>query len=548
MRKLNSELYKKNVNVELCTTRTDKLVPFIRSGVLWDNTLSNESIDNIRITRFDTKNPNKFLSLIFEKAIQYQLDKEESLSVENLERVLGEIYDAKGGVLLTGWNHLERFGSLEMRWTKRQASILIRDDNMREVAFSVMNRKMIDASLTLRSQDYEQSLNLPKGKEWTGFKVALPDVSGNLFLSFEQSRVWRPLKDHRALGIAISDISYKTDKHQRILNMDYDYKKFLIIKGLYVDHLVSNAISRPKIYSHLFDYLRGPDSSHMVKWLNRCIRNYDVVMAQMFPFNTIKYSMIAKKHGKPLALLPLIHVDDDFYHWRHYYEFLREADVVFAISKYSKTSLFDKIGVNSIYVGAGIDRDIFLNDNINGNNFREKYNMANKDIILTVSRKSGSKRYDLIIDAVAKVRDEFKNAHLVMIGPDEDKFPINSEDVSYLGTVSEADLANAYDACDIFAMMSESESFGMVFCEAWSRRKPVIGNAYCGAVSTLIDNGSDGFLCSDADEIAERIRMLLSDKELAKRFGTNGFEKVIENYTWDKVANKIHNCYRMLIG
>jgi hypothetical protein len=91
--------------------------------------------------------------------------------------------------------------------------------------------------------------------------------------------------------------------------LENDYKKFLIRKRLCIDYLVSNATRRHRIYSILFDYLRGPNSPEMIKWLDRNIKRYDVIMAQMFPFNTIKYSLIAKKHNKPLVLLPLMHVD-----------------------------------------------------------------------------------------------------------------------------------------------------------------------------------------------------------------------------------------------
>jgi glycosyltransferase involved in cell wall biosynthesis len=134
-----------------------------------------------------------------------------------------------------------------------------------------------------------------------------------------------------------------------------------------------------------------------------------------------------------------------------------------------------------------------------------------------------------------------------MIGPDEDKKPITSENVLYLGTLRDKELADAYDACDIFAMMSESESFGMVFCEAWSRKKPVIGNSNCGAVASLIDHGVDGLLCSDTTEVCRAIRQLLEDKKISDQFGARGYEKVIERYTWDKISEQVYQCYNNLV-
>ena len=547
MRKLTEELHKKGIAIDICTTKTNTLTPFIKSAVLWDNTLENETIDGIDVFRFPVKNPNRYFSFLFEKIIQNRLDKEERLAEDRLIDIANKIYDERGGILFNGWNQLERYDNFMMRWTKKRAIILINDTNIQEVAFSVLNTKRINAEIVLNSLKYEEKKDLPKSDDWEMVKIDVPDVSGKLYISFKLNKTWKPLKDPRTLGIAISEIIYKTNKQVTHLNLENDYKKFLIRKRLCIDYLVSNATRRHRIYSILFDYLRGPNSPEMIKWLDRNVKRYDVIMAQMFPFNTIKYSLIAKKHNKPLVLLPLMHVDDKFYHWRHYYESLKEADMVLAISKYSKLNLFDKIGVKSVYVGAGIDREVFLNDKINGKAFKQKYNLEDKEILLTVSRKNQSKRYDQLIRAIEKIKEDFKDVHLVMIGPDEDKVPISSEHISYLGKVSEEDLIDAYDACDVFAMMSETESFGMVFCEAWARKKPVIGNINCGAVSTLIDNGVDGFLCSTVEEIIERIERLLTDKELAKKLGENGFEKVVNNYAWEMVADKVYNCYNKLI-
>ena len=83
----------------------------------------------------------------------------------------------------------------------------------------------------------------------------------------------------------------------------------------------------------------------------------------------------------------------------------------------------------------------------------------------------------------------------------------------------------------------ESESFKWYSAKVMSRKKPVIGNAYCGAVASNIDDGTDRTLCKDDREITEKIKWLLDDRNLAKRMGERGFNKVINEYTWDKVAN-----------
>ncbi len=547
-RELAEEMRRFGAEVDVCTTKTHNLRPLIKSGEIWDNNLRDEKINDIDVHRFPVKNPNKYIALIFEKIIQFELEKEEKLATNRLLDIGEKYLEDKNGVLLTGWNQLERYDNFSMRWTRKNPILLIKDEDIEEVAITFQNKKRINGEIVFSSSTYEKRFPLPKDTNWKLFRFDVPNISGELYVSINLSRCWRPLKDFRSLGIGVSEITYKTKKYEKLIDLEIDYKKLLIKNGLFIEHFEASANKRSKIYGVLFDYLRGPKSPKMLRWLESNVSNYDMIIAQMLPFNTLKYSLVAKKHNIPLILLPLMHIDDEFYHWKHYYEILKKADMVLAISNYSKKEFFDRIGVKSKFVGSGINKDYFFTENVDGIAFKTKYNLEGKDIILTVSRKNQSKRYDLLIDAIKEINRDFKNAHLVMIGPDDDKVPINSENVSYLGKVSQEDLLNAYDACTVFAMMSESESFGMVFCEAWARKKPVIGNIYCGAVSNLIDNGIDGFLCSNVEEIIKNVEIILKDEKLALKFGERGLKKVIENYTWDIVTKKVVNVYSEILS
>jgi hypothetical protein len=126
-----------------------------------------------------------------------------------------------------------------------------------------------------------------------------------------------------------------------------------------------------------------------------------------------------------------------------------------------------------------------------------------------------------------------------MIGPDDDEKKIESKNTIYLGTVDRDTLLDAYDACDIFLMPSEYESFGLVFCEAWMRKKPVIGNKKCGPVAELIEHGKDGFLCNSPTEAAEQIKTLIDNPKRAEKMGENGYQKTITKYTWSAVAERV---------
>jgi glycosyltransferase involved in cell wall biosynthesis len=218
------------------------------------------------------------------------------------------------------------------------------------------------------------------------------------------------------------------------------------------------------------------------------------------------------------------------------------ADAVLTLSPHTTEFLRRYVpGARPVTLGAGVtlrgDRRLSVAD------FRSRYQLGGGRLILYVGRKEHSKRYELAVEAVEKLHG---TALLVVVGRDVDRKPIHSEHVRYLGTLPDDELAAAYAACDIFVLPSVFESFGMVFLDAWSHGKPVIGNRICGAAASLIDDGVDGFLCGDAGEIAMAMRRLLEDRELAGRLGAAGRAKVHAEYTWEHVATRALDALRGL--
>ena len=105
----------------------------------------------------------------------------------------------------------------------------------------------------------------------------------------------------------------------------------------------------------------------------------------------------------------------------------------------------------------------------------------------------------------------------------------------HLGQLSEREKWDAVDAADVVALPSRTESFGIVFLEAWARSKPVIG-ARAGAVPEVIDDGTDGLLVEfgDVDGLAKALAKLLDNPALAIEMGRLGLKKVHQMYTWDQ--------------
>ncbi len=104
-----------------------------------------------------------------------------------------------------------------------------------------------------------------------------------------------------------------------------------------------------------------------------------------------------------------------------------------------------------------------------------------------------------------------------------------------VGPVSEELKWQYLASADVVAYPSRTESFGMVFLEAWACGKPVIG-ARAGAVAEVVEDGRDGLLVEfgDVAGLAEALRSLLLEPARAQEMGRRGCKKVFMRYTWTK--------------
>jgi len=306
------------------------------------------------------------------------------------------------------------------------------------------------------------------------------------------------------------------------------------------------ALARPRAYDLLALLGRGPWSPGLIAAARRAAGRADIILAGFAPFATLwQATRIARRAGLPLVLLPLFHPEDLYHHFRALYECFQRADALLAQTPYS-AALFERLlpGSRPLALGLGIDPAELDAPHISGARFRQQHGLGDAPLALFVGRKEEHKRYDLAVDAIERVPDS--RARLVLIGADVDRRPITSTRARYLGPLPRAELLDAYDACDVFVLPSEHESFGVVFLEAWMRGKPVIGNARCQPVRSVIEDGVDGLLAEDGAQLADRLNSLFADPQRAARLGGAGREKVLARYTWERIGRRVHELYLRL--
>jgi glycosyltransferase involved in cell wall biosynthesis len=164
--------------------------------------------------------------------------------------------------------------------------------------------------------------------------------------------------------------------------------------------------------------------------------------------------------------------------------------------------------------------------------------------LLSVARIDANEQYkgvDQVIRALPQVTAQVGDVRYVIAGDGTDRPRLEnlaqslgvSDKVQFLGHVVPDALKQLYAECDVFVMPSEKEGFGIVFLEAMSCGKPVIGGRHGGTPEIIVE-GETGLLVDhhNLPELAEAIICLLRDDKARSRMGKAGLERLQERFTY----------------
>lgn len=175
--------------------------------------------------------------------------------------------------------------------------------------------------------------------------------------------------------------------------------------------------------------------------------------------------------------------------------------------------------------------------------FRAAHDLEGKLIILFVGRKVDGKGHPALLASFEMLRRDVPAARLVTIGTGT---TTRAEGILDLGVADDDTTADAFAACDIFCLPSAAEAFGIVYTEAWSYAKPVIGGP-APAVVELIQEATDGFVVTqDPGDIARALRRLAEDPSLRERMGQSGLRRQRREFSWPAVAAVHHEVFDRL--
>ncbi|PIU55851.1 MAG: hypothetical protein COS88_03665 [Chloroflexi bacterium CG07_land_8_20_14_0_80_51_10] len=225
--------------------------------------------------------------------------------------------------------------------------------------------------------------------------------------------------------------------------------------------------------------------------------------------------------------------------------YIKRANHIIAVSESTKSDLVNylKIPENKISViYNGVEHNVFKPYRVMPYHVR----LHHKPYILYVGSERRRKNLDQLFQAFAALKREFPDLMLVKVGSPGRCKEFRSqtlkalsrlgitEDVIFVGHISEKDLAYYYSSAALLCYPSLYEGFGLPPLEAMACGCPVVTSNTSSLPEVV---GEAGIMVNpyDTRSLVQAIRQVLTDRELRDKMVRKGLEQS-KKFTWEKTA------------
>lgn len=247
------------------------------------------------------------------------------------------------------------------------------------------------------------------------------------------------------------------------------------------------------------------------------------------------------------------------------------SDAIVAISAQQKDDLVNRYKIapaEKIHViKLGFDLDKFVQGQEEKRiRFRNFYHLAEDVVVITMTgRLAPIKNHFLFIEALRllKIHQPALKFKVFIVGDGELLNPIiqlisqsgltfcrNTEqnyaaDIIFTSWRKDIDVINA--GTDIVALSSLNEGTPVSIIEGMASGKAVICTAV-GGVRDVVQDGYSGFVVAQQPgAYAEKLSVLISDRELRQKMAMNGQRFALENYSYERLVQETQDLYRGLL-
>ncbi|SBT44958.1 glycosyltransferase family 4 protein [Micromonospora auratinigra] len=234
----------------------------------------------------------------------------------------------------------------------------------------------------------------------------------------------------------------------------------------------------------------------------------------------------------------------------------RGVDVTTYLGEYTRSRLAKVLdGVTELRrLAPGVDVDTY-HPSVDGERVRVRLGLADRPVVVCVSRLVPRKGQDMLIRALPEIRRRVPDAALLIVGGGPYRATLEKlarqtgveRDVVFTGSVPSAELPAHYAAGDVYAMPCRTrnrgldvEGLGIVYLEASATGLPVVAGDSGGAPDAVRE-GETGYVVRGRDvaQLTDRVATLLADRDLARQLGAAGRAWVEREWRWDTQAERM---------
>lgn len=229
---------------------------------------------------------------------------------------------------------------------------------------------------------------------------------------------------------------------------------------------------------------------------------------------------------------------------------VRKLDRVITVSQQSQrdiTAAFGRPPENIHVIPNGVDATVFkpITD-IARIPFR---------LITTASSDQPLKGLSVLLRALAQLRAEFAQLHLVVIGKLKENGDTQKEldalqlldVVEFKSGISNQQLVEEYAQASIAVVPSLYEGFGLPAAEAMACAVPLICSDG-GALPEVVGEGARLVNAGNVEALVDALRELINQPELRRQIGERGRAHIVQQLSWDCVGKKMQDYYWQVIN
>ncbi|MDR1975631.1 MAG: glycosyltransferase family 4 protein [Campylobacteraceae bacterium] len=211
----------------------------------------------------------------------------------------------------------------------------------------------------------------------------------------------------------------------------------------------------------------------------------------------------------------------------------------------------------SVIKSVGIDTELFNMENFTKERLeeiKEKNGLKNKVVVFMAARAIWDKGIREFYEACEIVRAKYPHVEFVFVGDiDSGNHTCANREFLQGGSVKwlghRDDMLELTAISDIYVLPSfYKEGIPRTLLEAASMSKPIVTTDTVGC-KEVVDDGENGFLVpiKDARSLADKIEILVNDKELMDKMGQKSRKKALKEFELKKVVKQYLELYEKML-